>query len=397
MAITTGVFNTTLNPPEANARSFAAQMIRRFPNGSAPLFGLASMIGKSRAKSASHGYFSKTMSFIAVAVTAAAAAADAAIMLPSAGMTPNMVLHNPRTRENILVQSITSGGEIQARRGFGRKPAAAILAGDRLIQIGTAFAENSNRPQARRMATVYVPNFTQIFRDAWALSDTARASYTESGLYDHVTEDKADCAKMHSLSAETSIIWGQAIMDTSGPQPIHATQGIVDAIEQYAPGNANVAGATTNYQQLVALVEPAFEYSADVGNPTERLVFCDNTAMATVHEIGRQYGQINLVQTETNFGMKFMSFTTHRGTLHLKTHPVLNGLEQEGVAIVLDPLALKLAYLDGRDTKREEYGTNGKIVENGTDGVGGSLTTEFAVELVNPNACAFIENLVAAG
>ena len=77
----------------------------------------------------------------------------------------------------------------------------------------------------------------------------------------------------------------------------------------------------------------------------------------------------------------------------------MNGLATSTTAgnlIIIDLPSLKLAYMDGRDTIAEEYGSSGKMVENGTDGVGGSLTSELAVELINPFGCAWVSNLTAA-
>lgn len=396
MAITTGIFNTTLNPAELNTRSFAETITRLFPNGSAPLFGMTAMSKKSKAKSSTHGYFSKTMSFIVQVLAVGVTIGATSIVVPSsAGMTPGMVLFNPRTRENVLITGITNSTTIAVTRAFGRVAAAAMNTTDELFQIGTAFAEGSNRPAARRLATVYVPNYTQIFRDAWALTDTARASYSEAG-YDNVGEDRRECALFHSQNVETAIIWGQPKMDTSGSTPVHATQGIIDAMEQYCPQNTNTAGGTTTFDQLVTMVEPAFAFSTDMGSPNERVAVGDARAIKVLHDIGRKYGVVEITQTETSFGMKFSSFNFYKGTIHVKEHPLLNGLNRQGMLLMLDPAALRLAYLDGRDTKSEEYGSNGKILENGIDGVGGSLTTEAAVELVNPYSCALIEGLTAA-
>jgi hypothetical protein len=397
MTISTGVFNTTLNPTELNMRSFAGSLTRLFPNGSAPIFGLTSIIGKTKAKSSTHGYFSKTMSFIRQVLAVGVLIGDTDIVVPStAGMTAGMILHNVRTRENVRINVVNSATNLAVTRAFGRVAAAAMNVTDPLILVGTAFEEGSVRPTARRLATVHVPNYTQIFRDAWALTDTARASYTELGVYDNVTEDRRDCAFFHSQSIETAIIWGQPKMDTTGPTPVHATQGIIDALEQYAPANTNAAASTTTYAQLVSLIEPAFQYSSDMGNPTERLLFGDAQAIRVLNDIGRLYGDIQIVQTETQFGMKFNSFQTYKGTLHMKEHPLLNGLGMTGMALIIDPMSIKLAYMDGRDTKTEEYGSNGKVLEHGIDGVGGSLTTELAVELVNPFANVLIEGLTAA-
>ena len=391
---TSGVFNTTQNPAELNARSFAGTILRRFPNGSAPLFGLTSKAGRSRAKSATHGYFTKTMLFV-TALSASALVGATTLVFPStAGMAQYQVLHNTRTKENVRITTVVNGTDVTVERGFGRVAAAAVNLNDRWIQAGTAFPEGSNRPTARRMTTIHVPNYTQIFRNAWALTDTARASMSEQG-YSNVSENRSDCMAFHSVDIESAMIWGQPKMDTTGSQPVHTTQGLADAIAQYAPTHVNAAGATTDYGQLATLVDFAFESTANVGNPTSRILVGDATAIRVISDIGRKSGQVQIMQSQTSFGMKFTSFQMQRGTLDLIDHPLFNGLGLQGYAMILDMPAVKLAYMDGRDTKPEEYNTGGKVVENGVDAIGGSLTTELAVECINPYACAIITGLTA--
>jgi hypothetical protein len=72
----------------------------------------------------------------------------------------------------------------------------------------------------------------------------------------------------------------------------------------------------------------------------------------------------------------------------------MNGLGLTGQLLVMDMAALKLAYMDGRDTTPEEYNLS-KANSNGADSVGGSLTTECAVELISPFSCASITGLTA--
>lgn len=391
---TSGVFNTTQNPAELNARSFAGTILRRFPNGSAPLFGLTSKAGRSRAKSATHGYFTKTMLFVTALSSAALVGATTLVFPSTAGMAQYQVLHNTRTKENVRITAVVNGTDVTVERGFGRVAAAAVNANDRWIQAGTAFPEGSNRPTARRMTTIHVPNYTQIFRNAWALTDTARASMSEQG-YSNVSENRSDCMAFHSVDIESAMIWGQPKMDTTGSQPVHTTQGLADAIAQYAPTHVNAAGATTDYGQLATLVDFAFESTANVGNPTSRILVGDATAIRVISDIGRKSGQVQIMQSQTSFGMKFTSFQMQRGTLDLIDHPLFNGLGLQGYAMILDMPAVKLAYMDGRDTKPEEYNTGGKVVENGVDAIGGSLTTELAVECINPYACAIITGLTA--
>jgi len=245
------------------------------------------------------------------------------------------------------------------------------------------------------LATTYIANYTQIFRNAWGLTDTARASMAEIG-YSNVAESRKDCALFHSVDMESAILFGQPKMDTTTTQPTHSTQGIIDAIYQYAPGNINAAGGTTTYPQLVALVEEFFNYSTDIGNNGERLGFCDRLALKVLTDIGRLSGQIQIMQSETSFGMRYTSFKFYQGTINLLQHPLMNGLDPTGGnMLVVDLAAIKLAYMSGRDAVPEEYGVGGRAVELGTDGVGGSLTSEFAVELINPYACGYVTGLTA--
>ena len=98
----------------------------------------------------------------------------------------------------------------------------------------------------------------------------------------------------------------------------------------------------------------------------------------------------------TTFGMDYQNFKLYKGTLRLLEHSLLNGYDPDGGRlIILDIPSIKLAYMAGRNAKTEEYGTGGKVVENGTDGVGGSLTSEFAAEIRNPWGCVIIEGLTA--
>jgi len=396
MALLNGIFNTSQNPAELNMRSFAATLLRLFPNGSAPMLALSSQSGKSTAKASTHGYFSKTMTFIKTTSTAGDTNVQTTLTIGSnVGMTVNMVLHNTRTRENFLVTAIPAGTTtITVTRAYGRVTAAALNAADSLIQVGTSYAEGSMRPAARQLATTYVPNYTQIFRNAWGLTGTAIASLSEQG-YSNIAESRKDCSLFHSADIETAIIWGQPKMDTSGAQPVHATQGIIDALEQYAPANTNTAGATTTYAQLVTLMEPAFRYSTDMSSSKQRVLFGDNQAIKVINDIGRLSCQVQIMQSETSFGMNFTKFRFHKGEIVIIDHPLMTELAPVGTALVMDMPALKLAYMNGRDTQPEEYGSNGKVVELGTDGVGGSLLTELAVELVNPYSCALIEGLTA--
>lgn len=389
----------TENPAELNTRSFAGTMLRLFPNGSFPLWGLLSQQSKARAVSSTHGYFSKTLQFGAVTVNGAIAdgVTTAFVVISNASLAVGHVLYNPTTRENLRVTAVNANGTgLTLSRAFGRVAGAAVADTQVLLVIGSAFMQGSDRPTNRGITKIYVPNYTQIFRNAWALTDTARASAVEKGI-SNISENKQDCAILHSVECESAIVFGQPKMDTTGSEPLHATQGIYDATAQYAAANVATAAGTTDYDQLVELVDPTFAYSTDMGNPNERLVLCGNTAMKVLHKIGRLFGVINRDQQTNSFGMRFTQMVTYRGTLNLMTHPLFNAYSSLAkLALIIDLAAVKLAFLEGRDTKDESYGGPTGTNANGKDSQGGSLTSEFAVELINPAACGVVEGLTAA-
>lgn len=402
MALLEGVFNTVPRtgwPTELNKKSLAAELMRLFPNGASPISGLSAMMGTATAVASTHGYFSKTVEFVKC-TTSGYLVGDTTITVSSTvGMGPGSVLQNARTFENIRVLTVASATTITVTRAFGRIAAAAGNNADVMMLVGTANVENSARPTARQFPVVYVPNYTQIFRNAWALTGTAAASLAEIG-YNNIAESRKDAALMHTIDQEAAVLWGQAKMDVSGSQPIHATQGVVDAVKQYTSNanyfNAAAVGATTNLTQLISYVEKAFAYSTDISNPKMRYAFGDAKAINVMNQIAIKNGVVQLTPETTSFGMDYQSFKCYKGTLRLLEHSLLNGFDPAaGRLIILDIPSIKLAYMTGRNAKVEEYGSGGKVVENGTDGQGGSFTSEMAVEARNPYGCVIIEGLTA--
>jgi hypothetical protein len=328
--------------------------------------------------------------------TLVAAATTAVTVLSTAGMVPDMLFYVKTTREVLRIVSITSATVVETIRGVGRIAAADIPADAVITNIGTALPEGSSRPTARSIPTEYVGNFTQIFRNAWAVTDTARASMVEAGE-GNVAESKRDGMLFHASDIEAALFLGQAKMDTTGAQPRHTTQGVMDSIYQYAPAaNVQTLGATTTLSQLETALLPGFKYNTDLGNAGERVGFCDSLALQVMNQIGRLNGQVQLLSETTTFGLRFSTFKFFKGIIRLIEHPMFSDLAAfGGTMVTVDLPAIKLAYMDGRDAMREEYGPTGQQTSNGVDAVGGTLTSEFACETVNPSSCQVVTGFTA--
>ena len=67
------------------------------------------------------------------------------------------------------------------------------------------------------------------------------------------------------------------------------------------------------------------------------------------------------------------------------------------MAVAVDLTTFRLAYLQGRKTKNDEFNTSGnQAVDDGIDAVGGTLTTECTAMVKNPPANMVLRNLTAA-
>lgn len=402
-----GFFRTSFNPTELNKKSFSNMIMRLFPNGSAPLYALTGETNKKKnAVSAEHGYFTKHYAISSITIDNVGgylAGATSITVDSTVGIAAGMVFQIPSTRENIRVNTVTSATVLEIDRSFGRIAAGAIADNDVCTLVGNSHVEASDRPVARSMVSTYVPNYTVIIRNAWHISNTARASLAEAG-FNNVAESKLDCAEFHSTDIEANLLWGQAVAPTTDATtgyPIHATQGLVDAIYELASSNVQTAAATTTYAQLVALVEPMFQYSTSKtgGGLKERLLLCDSTAIKVIHDIGIASGQVTMTVRETTFGMQFTEFRMYKGVLRLLEHPLLNETataDVAGIAIGVDLTSLGIAYMEGRDVKRETYDGSADGSNSGTDAQGGGLLSEFATEFQSPQTCGIINGLTAA-
>lgn len=398
-----GIFYTSYNPAELNADSFAATVMRLWPTSAFPLYGMTSQLPKVTAEGTAHGYFTKKYSFPGLTINNVGGyvAADTTLTVTSTeGIVAGMVFQTA-LRENIRVDAVNSATQVTVTRGYGRVAAGAIADTEYLFIVGNSHSESSTRPTARSVKAEYVPNYTVILRNAWALSNSARASLTSSKDYNNVGENRADGAKLHSLDHEGILLFGQAQAPAGDPLT-HSTQGVVDSVYQYAPGNVFTAGATTTYDQLEAYLGAGFDFSTSMGSSNERVAFVDRQAMQVIQGIGRLFGNIQMQASTTTFGMDFTEVRFNRGVVRFIEHGYLNAITANGAGsgllIMVNLDAMALAYLGGRDVVTREWdGTSPDAGEGaGLDASVGDYLSEFATEFKDPESCVIVNGLTAA-
>lgn len=403
--MTVGIFNSNMFPQDFQAKSFAGMITRLFPNGNAPLFGLTAMLPSETALQPEHGFFTKTMLFPQLTLSANIAAGDVTLPVTStANIISGMVLRIDSTGENILINSVASTVSVNVVRGVGTVAAAAALSGVNMFQVGSAFEESSLRPNALQINPVRITNLTQIFRNTWAISDSVRATKVIAGDT-NVAENRQDCAAFHAKDIETSLFFGQKFSGTRNGQPFRTMDGLISIVSNlsyyppsYGAANVTVAGATTNYTQFEAAFDPLFNQTTDPKVANERVMFVGGTAKKVINNIGRLNGTYMMVEGATSWGLQFSTIKIARGTFRIIEHPLFNSNSSwSKMAIAVDLSTFSLAYLGDRKTQNREFNMSDQTVaDNGIDAVGGTLTSELTCLIKNPPANGIMTNLTAA-
>lgn len=405
MTLPVGASNTAGFTTDLAKKSFSSMITRLMPNGSATLYGLTSMLKEETAVAIEHGYFSKTMIFPEVVLNGAILdGVDTTFTgVDTSNLLPGMILEAQTTGEQLLVLTVPSATTFTVQRGAGTTAAAAIADAVTLHQIGTAFEESSDRPNAMNINPVRMTNLTQIFRNTWAVSGTAAAVQTIAGD-GQKAENREDCAVFHATDIEKGIIFGEKFDGTLNGQPFRKMDGLISMTSNlsyyppsYLAANVTTMGATTNFTQLEAAIDPVFNQTTDPKGANERILLVGGIARKVINNIGRLNGTYQLVDGQTDYGLQFSTFKLARGTVRVIEHPLFNANPYwSAMGLVVDIPTFNVAHLIGRKTLPEEFGSDGRSTDNGLDAKGGSLTTELTTVCKNVAANAVMYNFTAA-
>lgn len=395
-----GTWSTVNIPTDLARKSYAAAMMRYMPNGGCTLYGLTALMAEETAYQIEHGFYSKTMVFPSVTLTAGVAdgAATTFTVADTSAITPGMVLRADSTTENILVLTVASATSLTVRRALGGS-SAAIANGVKLWQVGNAFEEGSLRPAAVSIVPQRQINYTQIFRNTWAITGTSEATDVIAGS-PLVAENKQDCSAFHATAIETALIFGKKYMGTLNGMPFHTMGGVIEAISTNAPGNISTLLSTTNYTQLEAALDPQFDQTTDPKATRERLKLVGGTALRVLNNIARLNSEYKIETSEKEWGLQFSSFKMPRGKFNVVEHPLFNaygsGSSWGKMALDVDTASYSVAHLRGRKTSFKDFGAGSNAADNGIDARGGTVTTEMTMLVKNPAANAVQYNHTAA-
>lgn len=373
-----GIFASNQGVVGDRVGDFASAILQINPTGTALMLAMSSGMGKAPANDTIFHWFED--SHQAGRTAAVSGGTTTSVVVADGSMyVPNQVLLVEDTGEILLVMSIVDN-TLTVTRGMGGTTIVSISNTMHLQSIGNAHEEASGMPTAITQQGSPRMNYTQIFRNSWAISGTAKAVTFRTG--NRVAKNKRDCALYHAEDMERAMLWGRKDVRTINNKPFRLTDGILAQVEQYGGIVESVTDGTTAGSYSRILFEEFIRevFSTNVkGQPNERIAIGGDKWLAGLNQMTMLDGTYQIGQGETKLGIKVTEIVTPFGTLKLMTHPLMNENPLwQGELYVLHPGGIRRRML--RETDDEGYDSNGKRIQ-AKDADEGVMTTEFGVEV----------------
>ena len=378
-----GIFASNQGIISDRVGDFASAMLQVNPTGTSLLLALTSGMQKESATDTIVNWFEDIHQSMRTAFTLAANSSITTVTVADGSLyVPGQVILVEQTGEILLVTA-TAGNVLTVIRGMSGTTPAAITTAMFAQSIGNAQTESSDMPVAVTQQGVPRSNYTQIFRNAWGVSGTAKAVTFRTGS--KIAKNKADCSMYHAEDIERAFIFGSKHVGTLGGKPFRMADGALAQISQYggvvttansaAPAGAPVAGqlSFTDFESFMRQI-----FSKNVkGQPNERIAFCGDIALSQFNRMARLDGAYELYKEEEVFGIKIQTVVSQFGRLKLMTHPLMveNPTWQKEL-YVLHPGGLKKKVL--REPTPEGYDTDGRRI-SGKDADQGVITSEQTI------------------
>ncbi len=251
-----------------------------------------------------------------------------------------------------------------------------VLANNDVCQVvGTAFAEGSASPDTFSTEIEDDFGFTQIFKTACELSNTAIATRYR-GYANEFERIWASKLREHKVDIERAMLFGQKAR-VSGVQ---YTEGLVGHIVKNAnpitddsaftytsgtPYYRSVAQAELTYDRLLADLEVIFDPAR--GGSSDRLVLASLPVITFFNKLGdgafmdasmgsaaNMVNRYNFEERQGAFGHKIMTIDTVHGTMHLVKEPLFRGLSS-GFMLMADMSKLMYRPLVGNGLNRDTH------------------------------------------
>lgn len=296
------------------------------------------------------------------------------------------IVVNSETGEVMHVTADTTATTLTVARNIGGTSHQIADNADLFI-AGFAAQEGGTSPTAISFDATVSSNFTQIFRTAFAVTNTMQSTYLRTG--DKLDEAMTKALKLHMSDIERAMFFGQKHeANASTAQPTRYTGGllnslsnVVDITTDYASYGGNGAGKMTEEGFDSLLISTVFKFGSK-----QKIAFVGENVANHLQQYGKDRWQPTAM--EGAYGVNLTRYNTFAGDLMVHLHPQFRQIPNMANAmIIVDFPYLVYRHLEGRDTQLLE---NRQAVD--ADSVKHEYLTECGLELLQDKTHAYIKN-----
>lgn len=355
-------------------------MLYLYPNGSAPLTAIMSMLGEEPTDDPHFHWWSKTLpkqastlidggvyddSGLTTAYTSGGSAGDTLYLKMTEEEAKQHVAghkvlirdadnHNVDTVAKVTDRTEAGGSSYLTIKLLEDADASNDLdSADTLLIIGSMKEEGfSGLPESVAYDPQEFSNYTQISPQALKLTRTAMKTRLRTG--DAYQEAKRECLELLSIQMEKDLIWSVKSLNTVNGQPERTMDGILSFLRQYAPQNINdftlddpdfddTTWVNGGEDWLDIQLEKIFRH----GNPQGKLALVGSGALLGLKKLAQTGGEVQLEAGQTDYGLQVINYLTPFGTLPMKTHPLFSfEPTNRNSMLIVEPRNLKYRFID---------------------------------------------------
>lgn len=260
---------------------------------------------------------------------------------------------------------------------------------------GNMNPEGATMPDAISYDPVEYYNYTQIFRTPLSITRTARKTRLRTG--DAYTELKREALELHAMEMEKAFIFGAMYSGTgSNGKPERGTQGLrkfllanaTSNVKDYVVDGAGSGPWTTGGEDwLNETLEVIFRYGSN-----EKLALVGSQALLGINRLAQASGDMNITPMTAAYGLRVLEWITPFGTIYLKTHPLFSHRPAfRRDMLILEPSKLKFRYVD--DTFFVSDPQDMRNRNNSRDGTEEEFITEAGLEVHHPKAFGYLSSI----
>lgn len=381
----TGEFSTDFRP-----KNYRELFTLLEPNGNAPLNALLAMGSSESTNDPEYKNFRDELPDRMLQVNGAVASTSTASITIDAAddnkfAVKGAIIVNSETGEVMHVTADTTSTTLAVTRNIGGTT-FQIADNAQLFIAGFAAAEGADTPTAISFDATVASNYTQIFRTAFAVSNTLRSTYLRTG--DKLEEAMTKALKLHMSDVERAMFFGKKHeLNGSSAQPTRFTGGLINSLSTvvdiatgYASYGGSSAGQMTEEGFDSLLISTIFKYGSK-----QKIAFVGETVANQLQQIGKARWQPQ--QLDGTYGLSLTRYNTFAGDLMVHLHPQFRQIPgMKSAMIIIDFPYLNYRYLEGRDTSLLENRQS-----NGSDSVTHEYLTECGLELTQDKVHAYIK------